>query len=142
MALIKRRTGIPRSYREVREAVEELGYKYDYSTGGHDYFRNDAPSEEWGQARAITIPSNIKAEGTLRSILKDSGYFLAHNLKSDGTPLPKKKLEVTVKGDSILDFHASPLEKAWRKAVSQAQRSGSTHLPSFKKFEKGYKPEV
>lgn len=84
-------TGVPREYSKVVKAAKELGYQYSHSTGGHDFFVHDSPDKSLGQAKKLTIPTEIKGTGTLRSILKDMGYFEANGLDHAGQPRSQKR---------------------------------------------------
>ncbi|HYD17260.1 MAG TPA: type II toxin-antitoxin system HicA family toxin [Patescibacteria group bacterium] len=83
-------TGVPRDYAKVVKAAKELGYEYSYSTGGHDFFVHPDPDKDLKQAKKLTIPTEIKGTGTLRSILKGMGYFEANNLDFSGQPKSDK----------------------------------------------------
>ncbi len=84
-------TGVPRDYSKVVKAAKELGYAYSHSTGGHDFYTHDSPDKSIGQAKKLTIPTEIKGTGTLRSILKDMGYFEANGLDHAGQPKSQKR---------------------------------------------------
>lgn len=82
-------TGVPRDYSKVVKAAKELGYAYSHSTGGHDFYIH--ADKSIGQAKKLTIPTEIKGTGTLRSILKDMGYFEANGLDHAGHPKSQKR---------------------------------------------------
>lgn len=136
----KARTGIPREFTDVRRAVEELGFELKRVTGGHYIFKNEAPVESWEQAATVCIPSHIKAPKTLRSILNGAGYFKAHQLKPDGSPMPMQTAAAAVDGQSIVDNRRSRAFYAWQKAVKQSLRAGSAQMPRLEQFEKPRPP--
>jgi predicted RNA binding protein YcfA (HicA-like mRNA interferase family) len=80
-------TGVPRTSREVTREAVQLGYKYSHSTGGHMFYLKPNPDTSIGQSGKLCIPTDIKTEKTLRSILKGMAYFKANNLDHAGHPL-------------------------------------------------------
>jgi predicted RNA binding protein YcfA (HicA-like mRNA interferase family) len=80
-------TGIPRTSREVTREAVKLGYKYSHATGGHLFYTKANPDADIGQSSKLCIPSDIKTEKTLRSILKGMAYFKANNLDHAGHPV-------------------------------------------------------
>ncbi len=116
-------TGIPRTYQKVTKAARELGYHFEYATGGHHFYVKDNPDEKLGQVKKLTIPTEIKGIKTLYNILDGMGYFEAHGLGHDGQRRvdrinPEQERQIRRREDAT----ALSLTREWKKAMKQFNR--------------------
>ncbi|MFN7113739.1 MAG: type II toxin-antitoxin system HicA family toxin [Alphaproteobacteria bacterium] len=115
-------TGIPRSHHEVVRAARELGYSYDHTCGGHVFYTKDNPDSKLGQERRLIIPTDIKAEKTLRNILDGMGYFEANGLNKNGQPKARAKEDPAAEEAKKLEKMESRFiqeMRGWKKQMSQ-----------------------
>lgn len=122
-------TGVPRDYHKVVKAAKDLGYQYSYSTGGHDFFVHPNPDSNLGQARKLTIPTEIKGTGTLRSILKGMGYFEANGLDHSGQPRSARAAsgEMAAQAEKKVASKFIVDTRDWKKEMKRYARGVAEH---------------
>ncbi len=130
--------GLPRTSKEVVREAAKLGYAYVRSTGGHMFYAKANPDASLGQSAKLCIPTDIKAEKTLRSILKGMGYFKANNLNAAGQPLAEKfnNGSAVKSGNNAADRTPDPAEtkkpdvqdiRRWKRDMKRFARGLSAH---------------
>lgn len=114
---------IPRTHDKVVKEARKLGYAYEYSTGGHDFYTKANPDKSLGQIAKLTIPTEIKGTKTLKNILTGMGFFEAYNVNFAGHDRTEKAdPQAEARAERKREGEFVSLTREWKKAMKQFAR--------------------